>query len=1517
MGNVKVFIQKWVAIMIILVILLGQYAITGFLATSYAIDLLTTQSDNVQFRAYFKNGEEELTDIEKSIDAKDIKLKIDVAVKNEGYFNGKISLQDAGFKLGQATANDYIKEIKDNEIILKQINANETATIEVGIEYFEDDKIQASTLSQKTIVKLVGKYTNSVGNVDIDSGNGVKVTWKMPENVKAELAAKIQTNSTYKVNEANKKVVQFLTSSKLTNNAYPVKNTYITATIPTGATNVEVHKRTTKATNGEQEFTSANYNVENDILTININNTEEEGKISWMKNVLDIFVVTYEFPENADLSTQKITINEKITAQNNSELNAEQVQLSLSEEKDGIASISKQEGETSIYKGKIYTGGRDITSYSIVHVDYVDGVKDIEISEENSKYIKEVEENGTINKVESDADIDIKTLKINKEKVASVLGNIWNLTIGETTITNESQADSNGDVIIQLPVGTKTITIKTSKPISNGTFIVETTKRILKTDYTRQQIKEFTKLKDSSSIKYTKNNNDTFTFTSSYNINLKDTESKASLQCEQTALIASAEKQELNLTAVLESRGDNQDLYKNPELKIKLPQQVKDVTYKQMPQLMHADNGLELTEGNYKVIEENGQKVLSIKLTGEQTYYLGEAITGTTISIKTEVEIDQTATNSDEEIVMTYTNENATKYTDNGTQKVNIQIASAQSQGGNEGQSGNEGGNTGNQGQNGNEGGNSGSGAQGQGGNQAGDNINSELRYAVSAKVGGKNIAEGDTIKAGEVVTYTATITNAGTTNKTGLKIDVNLPENTTLIEVNPNYPKYNEERDEYTKGEEYYSKTEQTTTLKQENISIGAGKDYTYSFMVMANENITEEKNIEAKFSFSENNEKKDEKTISNKISPAKLQVICAPLYRKPNDNLEADYNYKYEIKITNLTNEEQRNIKLILNKNEALSINIIDWYIEDEGQGIIELNNNTLSFDSIAANQTIKVTINATANAIKENENQLKTTKINAQATDSEGNTYRSNELEERIVGVLAKIEATSQATTELTTQGYVKPNDKIKYVFKIKNTGIKDAERLTIIDEISKYLNIETFIIDGENCEYEKEVLTTENTEYDRLEIVKELKAGKEITLEIVGKVIEELPEKENLKITNKLEIYSDGIKIDETDEITYNIEVPKTEEYNPEDYIVKDDTGTDGDSTGDNGTRGDNAGNSGTGTDGSTTIPNKNAISGTAWLDENGNGKRDVNEKYLEGIKATLFDIEKNAEVGSTTTNTNGLYYFTNVNNGKYVVIFEYDKGKYTLTKYHSEEANSNNNSDAENVTMKINGENKKVASTDTLTLNENSIGNIDIGLVEAKKFDLSLSKTISKVTVSNAEGNKSIKYSDTNLAKVEIKGKYLKGSVVLIEYKIKVTNNGELPGYAKKIVDNKPSDLKFNSKLNKDWYQSGNTLYTTSLANTIIEPGETKEITLVLTKTMTESNTGLTNNKAEIEEYYNSQGVIDENSSQYDDISGADLIISVSTGIAIRYIIITLLISLTIATISYVIIKKVIKENTTF
>jgi len=138
-------------------------------------------------------------------------------------------------------------------------------------------------------------------------------------------------------------------------------------------------------------------------------------------------------------------------------------------------------------------------------------------------------------------------------------------------------------------------------------------------------------------------------------------------------------------------------------------------------------------------------------------------------------------------------------------------------------------------------------------------------------------------------------------------------------------------------------------------------------------------------------------------------------------------------------------------------------------------------------------------------------------------------------------------------------------------------------------------------------------------------------------------------------------------------------------------------------------------------------------------------------------------------------------------------------------------------------------------------------------------------------------------------KIEIHSKQLKTSTVVIEYSIKVKNKGEVAGYASSIVDYLPDGLTFSSELNPNWYLSGNNLYSKGLANEKINPGEEKELKLILTKTMTEDNTGLINNRAELAETYNEYGLKDINSTENNQIKGendlgsADLIIIPSTG----------------------------------
>lgn len=153
--------------------------------------------------------------------------------------------------------------------------------------------------------------------------------------------------------------------------------------------------------------------------------------------------------------------------------------------------------------------------------------------------------------------------------------------------------------------------------------------------------------------------------------------------------------------------------------------------------------------------------------------------------------------------------------------------------------------------------------------------------------------------------------------------------------------------------------------------------------------------------------------------------------------------------------------------------------------------------------------------------------------------------------------------------------------------------------------------------------------------------------------------------------------------------------------------------------------------------------------------------------------------------------------------------------------------------------------------------------------------MKLEKMISRVVVQNSKTTRAVEYNDSTLAKVDLDSKQLSNTSVVVEYKIRVTNEGEVAGYIKKIQDYVSSDFKFSSELNKDWYQSGTNLYNSSLANVKLEPGQSKEITLILTKQMTENNTGLVNNTVEIVESYNEQGLKDSDSTEGNRAKGED------------------------------------------
>ena len=78
-------LNKFCAIIILMVIILTNFWIVGEAAVTYAIDMAKTSSSNIQISAYFldKNGVENQNK-EKSIAEEEESLYIKIGVKNEG-----------------------------------------------------------------------------------------------------------------------------------------------------------------------------------------------------------------------------------------------------------------------------------------------------------------------------------------------------------------------------------------------------------------------------------------------------------------------------------------------------------------------------------------------------------------------------------------------------------------------------------------------------------------------------------------------------------------------------------------------------------------------------------------------------------------------------------------------------------------------------------------------------------------------------------------------------------------------------------------------------------------------------------------------------------------------------------------------------------------------------------------------------------------------------------------------------------------------------------------------------------------------------------------------------------------------------------------------------------------------------------------------------------------------------------------------------------------------------------------
>lgn len=805
----------------------------------------------------------------------------------------------------------------------------------------------------------------------------------------------------------------------------------------------------------------------------------------------------------------------------------------------------------------------------------------------------------------------------------------------------------------------------------------------------------------------------------------------------------------------------------------------------------------------------------------------------------------------------------------------------------------------------------------------AGPELAIDIKATVGNDVVGEGKAEkastGETITSGEIVKYEVTLKNNGNEDATNVELKEIIPAHTIAMELAKQ-----DDGNGIGTPQVYFKELEDKEISKTiEKIAIGETKKVNLYIKADAQEETSEVVSNEITVKYKEREEKR---YITNTIKNSNINLNLSD--PESMEELEQGQETRLCLNVNNVTENDLKNVNVEFITNDAFEVTKIETFddskLDDESyEGDVLENTNKIEIKNISKEMPIFVTVKA------KNATTVKKGTIYAKVTENK-HVVRSNAISVDVKAMKLSINLGATNAGES-----VKPSQEIDYQINVANEkGAIDISDLIIEDYLDNCLEVNSVQLNGKELSTEEYSLqNSEENEGQILTIEGELKSGENANILIKTKVNDEVQSYEDTEIVNDAKISVLDTVVASTDKVVHLLGATVKDE--PEGTKVTNNGGnneTPSNTNGNQNNQNNNNNQENPSNNNQSQEPNNNSnqaeektytISGTAWLDANEDGKRDQEEEKLGNIDVKLVNLQTNSVTATEKTDEEGYYAFSKISEGKYLVVFGYDTEKYVPTVYQADGVQDSQNSDVEIINTVMEGTEQRVAATDTLEIVNSSKSNIDLGLVEAKTFDLELSKTISKVTITNSEGTKTNEYDNVSLAKVEIAAKHLQNSTVVIEYKIKVKNNGELAGYVKNIVDYKPTDLTFNSSLNPEWYQEEGNLHTTSLANTKLEAGEEKELTLILTKTMTESNTGLVNNTAEISEAYNNLGIDDVDSTpgnkqkSEDDMGSCNCIISVKTGVAITYITLTLSIIAVMAVGTYIVSRKVLNKEIKF
>ncbi len=956
-----------------------------------------------------------------------------------------------------------------------------------------------------------------------------------------------------------------------------------------------------------------------------------------------------------------------------------------------------------------------------------------------------------------------------------------------------------------------------------------------------------------------------------------ETQEKVSMDLSYTQLTNKVQN-EMVITGTLERDTEDDPLYENPVITFEMPSEVEKVVINDI-KVLYDD---ELKLGEYEVTQnEAGKQVVKIPLEGKQTKYQTDGINkGTAVRVSANVILKQDIKTADAQIVMTCTDKDDTSKVEKCEKTIKvvnsfeITIPSISTDG-----------------------------IEGTKTSVNGIEINTKVI------LGNKELKDGDTIYSNEIIKYEISVTNSTDSVINDIRILGHIPEGMTYVEYDKEAFSFWNEK--YTgletlvpdsNGVYWQDDTYQyivDENLKTKEIIVGElakGETKTYSYEVKVS--TTEEMNIDTNIDILMGENSIYTYKISNKVQIGELEVRMRQ-YQSRTEKNEFDYN----VVIKNLTDEDKSGIATLeipdiveIKKIKGMYGTEIS-YEQKDGKIIINIS-------KIPAKSFVAFEIDMKANVTDENQTETYkySTGISVETIGNVQNTYNSNQCIAN--GWIESVKITQSSETNGEK---IKEFNQIIYTYEIENTGHVLDEfggytAITFEDYIPKELSVKSveynnFIVERKNqgaqSKYEitnndismssieiAQINGRDNEKTPRLKLDLNIKNDEKITIKIVTEVKAFDAKQNNVEISNLGIVSGDGLKTKQSNIIQNTLIHPKTTNI-----IEVDSNGNiiDGGNTSAPTPTPDNTQN--------TKV--KYSISGMVWIDDNENGERDSNEGVKEGIEVLLYDVTNKKfvtdEKGKTLTqktDKDGKYSFSNIYTGQYYVLFKYDTDIYNITEYQRSGVDNSQNNDAVEKYVRIFNETRTIGMTNTITLNSYK-NNIDLGLIEKKNFDFKIEQFLQKVTVTNSKETKEYTYNNKKMAKVAIHSKQFIGSTVVVEYKIKITNVGDLAGNVYEIIDEIPSKMDFHSELNNGWTKSiGNTISNINFANTEIKPGESVEAVVTLSKTLKDEDAGTYTNIAKIATSESLKHTADSNIEN--DTDKVEIIIEVATGLEIAF-----------------------------